>query len=911
MPALTTVFSAKDNVSSTLKDMANQGQKMGENFTKAGSTASSAFKAMGKTSSDSVEDIIDEVEELGDEVGKVPDQCEEVGSAFSGMSTMAIGAIAAVGAAVAATVTKSVTEFATFQKGMNQVWTLLPNASAESIGEMGEQVKSLSKEMGVLPNDLIPALYESLSSGVSEETVFDFLKVAQKAATAGVTETQVAVDGLTTVVNTYGEDVINASRASDIMFQTVNLGKISFEEMASSMSNVLPSAKAAGVAFDEVGAMLATTTSQGVKAAESTTKIRSMLDELAKPGQKAAETFKELAGEGFREFIASGKSVNDALKIMNQRAVDTGGNIGDLFGSVEAASAAQLLTSQTGAAMFEEFSEAMINSAGSTEQAYEIMDQGISRTWDKLKANASVALIELGDSLAPAVETIGNGLISALPVIQEGVGWITSTIKGIVGPVASTASEVGSTFISGFKYALEDPSSLNDAFQGFTETIVNGIYSILPRDQADVVSDWFLDMWGGTLDYLQTIVDNWDLILDSFKGSLENIASTAGQYIGILLNLWGSVSSVVFNTVIPAITQFVELAVPYIIQFGQAIWDIFNNNVIPFMDGIVNAFQTYILPVIEDVITTVVNDIMPILANTFNWIINDILPPLQSMFEQVFPVIKNVVEDAFIFIQWLWEGVLKPVWDAFAMAIQFLVPYIQQSFSVILNTVSQVFTGVVQVIGGVIDFITGVFTGNWSKAWEGVVEIFKGIFNGIAGIVKAPINAVIAIINSAIDGINSIAVDVPDWVPFVGGKSFGVNVGHIPMLAEGTDDWQGGQAIVGEAGAELVVGPKFGDLPQGSTVLSNDKTLSLFDSILDSLDTSGDKPKVDSEEIQQILNNITTNNVDSSDRRTYVINLPTIGKVETDNKEDFIERIKEIIIKILEGDFDNGGELVV
>lgn len=863
MSMFTAIFSAKDNVSNTLRGMADEGQKMG--------------------------------------------------GVFSNMSTLAVASFAAIGAAAAATATKAVTEFATFQKGMNQVWTLLPDATAESIGEMGEQVKQFSKDMGVLPNEIIPALYESLSSGVPEDNVFSFLETAQKAATAGVTETQTAVDGLTTVVNTYGSDVIDAGRASDIMFQTVNYGKTSFGELASSMSNVLPSAKAAGVAFEEIGAMMATTTSQGVKTAESTTKIRSMLDELAKPGQKAAETFKQLSGQGFREFIASGKSVNEALQIMNKQATDTGGNIGDLFSSVEAAGAAQLLTSKNGAEMFNQFSEAMNNSAGSTEAAYNIMDKGIARTWERIKANASVALVDIGDSLAPAVEAIGNGILSALPKIQEGIKFVTDTVKGIVGPIAETASDIGRTFIKGFSYALDNPSELSDSFQALNETIVNAIYDFLPRDQADVVYEWFMGLWDSTFGYLQNVVDNWGSIMDTFNGYFQVIGAAAEQYLGIVIDLWGSVADILFNTVIPAVVGFVEMALPYILQFSSMLWNLVNDVILPFAQGVIDAFQTYMLPVITSVIETVVNDIMPILANTFNWIVNDIMPIFQNIFQQVFPVIQSIIENTFIYIQALWEGVLKPVWDAFAMAIQFLVPFIQQSFSLILSTVGQVFTGVMQVIGGVIDFITGVFTGDWGKAWEGVVSIFKGIFNGIAGIVKAPINAVIGIINAAIDGINSIAVDVPDWVPFIGGKHFGLNVGHIPMLAEGTNDWQGGEAIVGEAGAELVVGPKFGDLPQGSSVLSNDKTLSLFDSILDNLDpNNGDIPRVDPKEAEQILYNTTTNNVDNSDNRTYVINLPNGGgRIESDNQEDFIQKVTEALIKILEGDFDNGGGVVV
>ena len=111
----------------------------------------------------------------------------------------------------------------------------------------------------------------------------------------------------------------------------------------------------------------------------------------------------------------------------------------------------------------------------------------------------------------------------------------------------------------------------------------------------------------------------------------------------------------------------------------------------------------------------------------------------------------------------------------------------------------------VNTLQGIIDFIAGVFTGNWSRAWRGVVNIFGGIMSGLGAIMKAPLNAVIGIINSAISAINSIHVDIPDWVPGLGGRSFGTHIGKIPYLAKGGIVDQPTLAMVGEAGKEAVM----------------------------------------------------------------------------------------------------------
>lgn len=104
------------------------------------------------------------------------------------------------------------------------------------------------------------------------------------------------------------------------------------------------------------------------------------------------------------------------------------------------------------------------------------------------------------------------------------------------------------------------------------------------------------------------------------------------------------------------------------------------------------------------------------------------------------------------------------------------------------------------IFTGLLDFIVGVFTGDWGRAWSGVVSIFEGIFGGIVAIGKAPINALITLLNSFIGGINNIKI--PKWVPGgLGGK--GINIAKIPYLANGGHLLQG-QAIVGEAGPELL-----------------------------------------------------------------------------------------------------------
>lgn len=136
-------------------------------------------------------------------------------------------------------------------------------------------------------------------------------------------------------------------------------------------------------------------------------------------------------------------------------------------------------------------------------------------------------------------------------------------------------------------------------------------------------------------------------------------------------------------------------------------------------------------------------------------------------------------------------------------------------FEGFLHTIDNIWNGIKKIFGGIIEFIKGVFTGNWEQAWNGVKNIFKGVFDTLVGIAKAPINAIIGFLNGmigclnkAIEGLNSLSIDVPSWIPGIGGKSFSLDIPTIPKvsyLAKGGIVDKATPCVVGEAGKEAVM----------------------------------------------------------------------------------------------------------
>ncbi|EMF0246057.1 phage tail tape measure protein [Enterococcus hirae] len=153
-------------------------------------------------------------------------------------------------------------------------------------------------------------------------------------------------------------------------------------------------------------------------------------------------------------------------------------------------------------------------------------------------------------------------------------------------------------------------------------------------------------------------------------------------------------------------------------------------------------------------------------------------------------------------VKWFHDGVnafFKGISDVAVEVFKFIGGYISGVFEGIVVNFMNFYNAGKRILTGFIDFITGIFTGDWSKAWQGVVDIFGGIFDGIVAVGKAPINAMIGLINGFIGGLNNIKI--PKWVPCIGGKSFYIS--KLPYLAQG-GHLINGQAIVGEAGPELL-----------------------------------------------------------------------------------------------------------
>jgi hypothetical protein len=236
-----------------------------------------------------------------------------------GMVTAFAGAIAAIGAlgtGIAAVTVRS----ARFNVAMARAWTMADGGIA-TFRAMREEVMALSSELGVAKDELSSGLYQALSAGVPQETVFDFLRIAAKTAIADGSDIATAVDGITTIINSFGLSAQDAAMVTDKMFATVRGGKTSFAQLADNMSKSSATAAALGVSIDELLAAVMTLTKQGTPTEVALTSLRNIMLSLnGELGDGWAEsmTLQDALG---KVAVAAGMSATELESIFSKRDI--------------------------------------------------------------------------------------------------------------------------------------------------------------------------------------------------------------------------------------------------------------------------------------------------------------------------------------------------------------------------------------------------------------------------------------------------------------------------------------------------------------------------------------------------------------------------------------------------------------
>ena len=350
------------------------------------------------------------------------------------------------------------------------------------------------------------------------------------------------------------------------------------------------------------------------------------------------------------------------------------------------------------------------------------------------------------DGAISLAKNLAQGLADSIPTIVQHVPTIISNIAGIINDNApkllAAAANIIWTLAKGLVQAIPTivqniPKIIGaiwDVFTAFNwmnlgKTIITGLTNGLKA------------LAGNVSTVAKTIAQNFKIFISDLPGNMLAIGKD------ILRGLWNGITGAIgwlignvknfFLSIISAVKALFGINSP-----STVFADIGKNLILGLFNGISGLWS-----MVTSFFTGALSGLQSFFSNAWANILGA-FNSFQSSLAQSFPVLATIIQGP-------------------------------------IDTIKIILEGLKGVLDGIIQFITGVFTGNWSQAWEGVKSIFGNIFNSLAALVKQPINAVISIINKAISGINGLKLDIPDWVPVLGGKTFGLNIPEIPQLAVG------------------------------------------------------------------------------------------------------------------------------
>ena len=333
-------------------------------------------------------------------------------------------------------------------------------------------------------------------------------------------------------------------------------------------------------------------------------------------------------------------------------------------------------------------------------------DPGVVEAFNSWLDTLAYSLGQVAGSMASIGITMATNLLGGLNryldqnkdlIKQRIINWfdITGEIATIVGNFAQAFANIFSVFggENGQRVTAALIGIFANAFMG-----VNEICLKLSRDLIDVITRPFIDNQ------------------DAFKTAIDG-------FLGFLASALETVKGVVDETM-------------------ASLGEMYDAHVKPMFDALASGLSS----IVSVLLTTYQGYIQPILDELAGKLSSFAGQYLQPLIDKGLELIGKVADAVTL----LWVNILQPFIEWFiSTIIPAITPVLQgviDSFLLLGEVISGVFSGIITRLTGIIDFLVGVFTGEWSLAWTGIQEILSGIWE----LIKAIITGALSLIQNAI-----------------------------------------------------------------------------------------------------------------------------------------------------------------
>ena len=451
------------------------------------------------------------------------------------------------------------------------------------------------------------------------------------------------------------------------------------------------------------------------------------------------------------------------------------------------------------------------NVINSLENGVKQITESISNNFPKVMGVVTDFIQTITTRIPSLINNVLPNVLSALDVILNTVeNFIFEIAPNIIDIMAQTlptiitwlSSRMGSfiTFIGKLFEEISAKLDIEEIINNLMDSLINGM---------EVIGNALDETLPKIFTFLENLIDAISeklpklievalpVIIKTITGMIDFIA---GVLPNLISNLLPVIAEVLNNGLPELITSIVNFVVEIAKQLPQIIIDIFPT----LMKG-VTSLITELVTNLPSLLTSII-DALPELIQTIIYAVLENLPAILTAILEALPnILTSVVSGAFNLLH---DLVLETDWSKIWVEM--------------VNSLKSVGEGIVTFFSTIFDELQDkVFEpfGKWFKImWTNLKLWFKKLWDGFLDIMKVPINAIIKAVNFVIDGLNKVNFSIPNWVPVIGGKSFGISIPNLQELAVGTQNARKGLTLVGEAGPELV------NFRGGEQVLNNRNT---------------------------------------------------------------------------------------
>lgn len=477
-----------NNMKAMVSQSAEEFDKLKSKFSQQ-QKALAMLEASGKKGTEEYKALKKEAEETGKKIDELNTIMSNSGKAMSFIERLAQFGLVSQGIQnFTSAFSQMAVPYVELDKATQSMRTLGDEA-ADMAPRLREAAIAMSKELPFGAGQIQSAMADALASGVQggEEGLKKFAETAAKLATGGGADLSSVVQGLGATLNAFGETSEETARYSDYMFNIVNAGVTTIDQLNGSLANVTPTAASMNVSFDKVGGALALMTQKGVSTNQAVTKLNALLLEMAKPSAGLNNALKAagMSAEDFQKQIS--EDFLGSLKTLQSGFEKTGQSATQSFSSSNAGAAFNLLMGDVN--MLADSLDFVANTTGSTENAFNEMGESIEVQSQKMKASMDAFIISTIDSLGSAGSSLvvfSQTLSDLSPQITAMAGIGSMIPSGLTGKIGDLAGSLGSKLLPNLKLAtsgwkgLQTVMNANPIFATITAiTLLIGVTKLL------------------------------------------------------------------------------------------------------------------------------------------------------------------------------------------------------------------------------------------------------------------------------------------------------------------------------------------------------------------------------------------------------------------------------------------------